>query len=29
MGVGEPDEMAFPECVEELHRAAERSDNRG
>ena len=22
MGVGEPDEMAFPECVEELHRAA-------
>jgi LL-diaminopimelate aminotransferase len=29
MGVGEPDEMAFPECVEELHRAAQDSGNRG
>jgi LL-diaminopimelate aminotransferase len=28
MGVGEPDEMAFPECVEELHRAAKDPANR-
>ena len=28
MGVGEPDEMAFPECVEELHRAARDPANR-
>src|SRR5579884_110376 len=29
MGVGEPDEMAFPECVEALCRAARRPENRG
>lgn len=29
MGVGEPDEMAFPECVEELHKAAKDPANRG
>ncbi len=29
MGVGEPDEMAFPECIEALHRAALNPDNRG
>jgi len=29
MGVGEPDEMAFPECVEELHKAAKNPANRG
>ena len=29
MGVGEPDEMAFPECVEALARAARKPDNRG
>ena len=29
MGVGEPDEMAFPESVEALARAARKSDNRG
>jgi LL-diaminopimelate aminotransferase len=29
MGVGEPDEMAFPDCVEALHTAAKKSDNRG
>ncbi len=29
MGVGEPDEMAFPEVVEELHRAARKPENRG
>src|SRR6476659_7596907 len=29
MGVGEPDEMAFPDCVEELHRAARDPENRG
>lgn len=29
MGVGEPDEMAFPECVDELHRAAKDPSNRG
>jgi len=29
MGVGEPDEMAFPECVEALARAAAKPENRG
>jgi LL-diaminopimelate aminotransferase len=29
MGVGEPDEMAFPEVVSELHREALKPDNRG
>jgi LL-diaminopimelate aminotransferase len=29
MGVGEPDEMAFPEVVEQLHREALRPENRG
>jgi LL-diaminopimelate aminotransferase len=29
MGVGEPDEMAFPEVVAELHREALKPDNRG
>ena len=29
MGVGEPDEMAFPECVDALARAARKPDNRG
>ncbi|MBI3416573.1 MAG: LL-diaminopimelate aminotransferase [Verrucomicrobia bacterium] len=29
MGVGEPDEMAFPEIVAELHRAALKPENRG
>jgi LL-diaminopimelate aminotransferase len=29
MGVGEPDEMAFPECVETLAKAARKPDNRG
>ena len=29
MGVGEPDEMAFPECVEALAQAARKPDNRG
>ncbi|MGV3772948.1 MAG: LL-diaminopimelate aminotransferase [Verrucomicrobiales bacterium] len=29
MGVGEPDEMAFPEVVEELHEAARKPQNRG
>src|SRR5271170_2890159 len=29
MGVGEPDEMAFPDCVEALARAAAKPDNRG
>jgi LL-diaminopimelate aminotransferase len=29
MGVGEPDEMAFPECVEALATAARKPDNRG
>src|SRR5580704_6582785 len=28
MGVGEPDEMAFPDCVDALARAAARADNR-
>jgi len=29
LGVGEPDEMAFPECVEALCRAAAKPENRG
>jgi LL-diaminopimelate aminotransferase len=29
MGVGEPDEMAFPEVVEELHKEASKPENRG
>jgi LL-diaminopimelate aminotransferase len=29
MGVGEPDEMAFPEVVEQLHLAAQQPENRG
>src|SRR5687768_11939091 len=29
MGVGEPDEMAFPEVVEKLHQEARNPDNRG
>lgn len=29
MGVGEPDEMAFPEVVEQLHKAALEPNNRG
>jgi len=29
MGVGEPDEMAFPEIVAKLHEAAQRPENRG
>src|SRR5215212_296019 len=29
MGVGEPDEMAFPEVVAELHKEALRPENRG
>src|SRR5205823_9373441 len=29
MGVGEPDEMAFPECVDALAAAARKPDNRG
>ena len=29
MGVGEPDEMAFPEVVEKLHEAARKPSNRG
>lgn len=29
MGVGEPDEMAFPEVIEALKSAAERPENRG
>ncbi|HEX4125524.1 MAG TPA: LL-diaminopimelate aminotransferase [Tepidisphaeraceae bacterium] len=29
MGVGEPDEMAFPDCVAALARAAARIENRG
>jgi LL-diaminopimelate aminotransferase len=29
MGVGEPDEMAFPEVVAELHREALKPENRG
>jgi LL-diaminopimelate aminotransferase len=29
LGVGEPDEMAFPEVVETLHSEARKPDNRG
>src|SRR5581483_8179799 len=29
MGVGEPDEMAFPECVEALSAAARKPQKRG
>src|SRR5262249_36403781 len=29
MGVGEPDEMAFPEVVETLHAEAKKPENRG
>src|SRR6476620_6328481 len=29
MGVGEPDEMAFPEVVEVLHEEAKKPGNRG
>src|SRR4051812_30790431 len=29
MGVGEPDEMAFPDVIEELHSAASQPANRG
>src|SRR5437016_10166401 len=29
MGVGEPDEMAFSEVVEELHKEARKPENRG
>lgn len=29
MGVGEPDEMAFPDVVEKLYEAAKRPENRG
>src|SRR6202451_939091 len=29
MGVGEPDEMAFPEVIAKLHEAALRPENRG
>lgn len=29
MGVGEPDEMAFPDCVEALCQAARNPENRG
>jgi LL-diaminopimelate aminotransferase len=29
MGVGEPDEMAFPEVVQKLHEAARKPENRG
>jgi LL-diaminopimelate aminotransferase len=29
MGVGEPDAMAFPDCIEALHHAALKPDNRG
>jgi LL-diaminopimelate aminotransferase len=29
MGVGEPDEMAFPDCVAALHKAAQNPENRG
>jgi LL-diaminopimelate aminotransferase len=28
LGVGEPDEMAFPDCVQALARAAAKSENR-
>src|SRR3954447_26149555 len=29
MGVGEPDEMAFPEVIAELHKEASKAENRG
>jgi LL-diaminopimelate aminotransferase len=29
MGVGEPDEMAFPDVIDELYKAAKKPDNRG
>ena len=29
LGVGEPDEMAFPEVVETLAREAQKPENRG
>ncbi len=29
MGVGEPDEMAFPEVIEKLHAEARKPENRG
>jgi LL-diaminopimelate aminotransferase len=29
MGVGEPDAMAFPDCIDALHKAALKADNRG
>src|SRR5215203_3193295 len=29
MGVGEPDEMAFPDVIEELYKAAKQPANRG
>lgn len=29
MGVGEPDEMAFPEVIDQLHQAAQKPENRG
>src|SRR6188768_2011679 len=29
MGVGEPDEMAFPEVVGQLHGEAQKAENRG
>jgi LL-diaminopimelate aminotransferase len=29
MGVGEPDAMAFPECIDALHKAAMNPENRG
>src|SRR5208283_1004533 len=28
MGVGEPDDMAYPDCVQALARAAAKSENR-
>jgi LL-diaminopimelate aminotransferase len=29
MGVGEPDEMAFPDVIDELYKSARKPDNRG
>jgi LL-diaminopimelate aminotransferase len=29
MGVGEPDAMAFPDCIDALHKAAGKPENRG
>src|SRR5215510_13375850 len=29
MGVGEPDEMAFPEVIEQLYKEAKKPENRG